>query len=664
MLSNNRLRQRSYGAAALLLFIGTALTAPNDGWTLRFPLPDYPWHALAGSLGDYFAVGGSGAMITTPDGKTWTLRNSGTTENLLAAASNGAVRIAVGEQGTIVSSPDGVTWTKQQSGTTRHLYSIVWNGRGFWAVGEGGTVVSSVDGITWVAKYSGFPQNLRGLVWTGERFIAVGDSGLIFSSQDGAAWVAKHSGATTGLLNAAWTGNKLIAVGYSGGIVMSSDLDSWVAKKLPVLANWTNVIAAGGRLVIIGDNGFTATSSDGEIWETHQAGLFQFNAIGYIDSQFVLLGEDGYICATTDFKSFSEISSHGSTLRTLNDMVFTGKRFVAVGEYGTIMQSEDGGSWALCDSITTEGIYSVAWSGKNLVAGAQSCVLTSNDGIAWKKIPMGSNSISRVVWTGKEFYALQGGIKVLSSPEGEEWTPKSELVGYFKGIAWTGRQFLAYGFGGTLQTSLDGAIWTQQNSGTTAVLNNACGRGDQTVVVGNAGTVLSSSDCVSWNPCVVNLTRSESFSGLFQSNGTFYAVGSDVIASTDGISWTSLGRGSSDTYLCMAASDTRLVIGGAGCRIMSREFSAATLPRPSSQGPSAPLIRQRSGNAVMIEGLGRGRPVVVTLWTPDGRKAASHRITSAADDAVFIPDVAKGIYFLRITRGASIISSAPFLRMK
>jgi len=80
------------------------------------------------------------------------------------------------------------------------------------------------------------------------------------------------------------------------------------------------------------------------------------------------------------------------------------------------------------------------------------------------------------------------------------------------------------------------------NSGTTAVLNNACGRGDQTVVVGNAGTVLSSSDCVSWNPCVVNLTRSESFSGLFQSNGTFYAVGSDVIASTDGISWTSLGR--------------------------------------------------------------------------------------------------------------------------
>ena len=82
----------------------------------------------AGSL--WVAVGANGALVTSPDGNTWTVRTSGTSYDLTAVTYGNGKWIAVGAYGTIITSTDGITWSAVSSGTTRNLTSCAY---GPWA---------------------------------------------------------------------------------------------------------------------------------------------------------------------------------------------------------------------------------------------------------------------------------------------------------------------------------------------------------------------------------------------------------------------------------------------------------------------------------------------------------------------------------------------------
>jgi hypothetical protein len=51
------------------------------------------------------AVGWNGAILTSPDGVTWTQRDSGTSNNLSGVAYGNGTFVAVGWHGTILTSP-------------------------------------------------------------------------------------------------------------------------------------------------------------------------------------------------------------------------------------------------------------------------------------------------------------------------------------------------------------------------------------------------------------------------------------------------------------------------------------------------------------------------------------------------------------------------------
>src|SRR6266571_9532954 len=64
--------------------------------------------------GQFVGVGSNGTILTSPDGRVWTTRNSGTTKDLSAVTwgfGPQSFLIAVGKEGTIVRSSDGVNWT-------------------------------------------------------------------------------------------------------------------------------------------------------------------------------------------------------------------------------------------------------------------------------------------------------------------------------------------------------------------------------------------------------------------------------------------------------------------------------------------------------------------------------------------------------------------------
>lgn len=74
----------------------------------------------------------------------WQLRNPlPTGANLLAATYGGNLFVAVGDGGAIVTSPDGVTWTRRDSGTPSNLTGVTYGDGAFVAVGSSGTIIQA-----------------------------------------------------------------------------------------------------------------------------------------------------------------------------------------------------------------------------------------------------------------------------------------------------------------------------------------------------------------------------------------------------------------------------------------------------------------------------------------------------------------------------------------
>jgi len=56
---------------------------------------------------------------------------------------------AVGYEGGIYTSPDGTTFTPRDSGTSSYLQSVVFGNGTFVTVGLGGTIRISPDAVEW-----------------------------------------------------------------------------------------------------------------------------------------------------------------------------------------------------------------------------------------------------------------------------------------------------------------------------------------------------------------------------------------------------------------------------------------------------------------------------------------------------------------------------------
>jgi photosystem II stability/assembly factor-like uncharacterized protein len=116
---------------------GVALADYLDNWHARTsPAAGVPLVGITYGNSTFVAVGESGTILTSPDGVTWTSRNSGTTNSLWGITYANNKFVAVGEAGAILTSPDGLTWTSQNSGTTDDLNGVTYAVTAFIAVGE------------------------------------------------------------------------------------------------------------------------------------------------------------------------------------------------------------------------------------------------------------------------------------------------------------------------------------------------------------------------------------------------------------------------------------------------------------------------------------------------------------------------------------------------
>ncbi len=81
---------------------------------------------------------------------------------------------AMSEGGAILTSPDGVTWTSRNPGIEVNLRGVTYGNGSFVVVGDGGAILTSPDGITWTSRNPGIGVNLHGVTYGDGSFVVVG----------------------------------------------------------------------------------------------------------------------------------------------------------------------------------------------------------------------------------------------------------------------------------------------------------------------------------------------------------------------------------------------------------------------------------------------------------------------------------------------------------
>lgn len=567
-------------------------------WKWANPLPqgndltDVAWGAS-----QYVAVGLYGTILTSGDGLSWSVGDSGMEAWLYRIIWDGTRFVAVGGDttlagnGNVATSEDGVNWTLQEVGTRYVFYDIVWNGSRYVAVGHqepdpllGGSSVAasatSTDGVSWTTQTHG-GYSWDDVAWNGSVFAAMDSTGLIYTSNDGVNWVMTDMGLTgTRLGDIGSDGAQFVVVGAADGVYTSPDGVAWTLQPGTSLVRGRS-IAWDGNQFVVGSGGAVYTSQDGVTWigqapiatDNEVANsVISLNAVG---GQYFAVGNHGVLLNSPDLVDWSLLTS-GSFVG-LQDVTWGNNLFVAVGNDTTIRSSADGVAWSTRLTVPSTGaLYGATAGGGQFVAvgqGDSNQVYTSSDGIAWTGQTATDQWVvlKAVAWGNNLFVAVGDQGVVLTSQDGAGWTPQTDGVSAldnFTDITWSGSLFVATGFQDGapgdpfVATSQDGITWTMQILPWYAYPDSVASNGNRLVVVGPR-VILTSDDGLTWTVRSeeINYMREVAWSGSqFVISG---ATGSSaVLTSLDGLDWTSQ-RSISGFYTGIASDGIQTVFVGA-----------------------------------------------------------------------------------------------------
>jgi hypothetical protein len=473
---------------------GTVLTSTDgSSWSVGSTGTDTALY-IVGWDGLYVTAGYPAAVFTSDDGVAWTQRySSSDIEDLFGFASNGSKLVISGEwfdiwdgtfQPMLVSSDDrGKTWTRRIFwGLNGAFRRAAYGGSGFAvACLNEGRIAMSTDGDSWTFKDPGiWPM---GITWTGTRYVAAGYDGMVAASVDGETWTSQQVGMETQLRDVEGDDDLLVAVGRGGGIAISNDgSGTWqpIVSATAVLDRRIEDLATDGKTIVAVGYGmptyvWSLLTRDASGTWTEQADFpIDPEAVAWGNGLYVAVGSGAsYALVSADGLSWSNVPHPSST--ELHGVVWTGTRFIAVGDSGTVHTSPDGLSWS--EAPTTVGangtMRSVTCRADRCVAVGTGCraMISEDGGLSWPILSDLIGDCSRVrgvADTGSSFVAVGYPNKIYTSPDGLEWIEQvSGASGSLWDIAWIGGRLVAVGYGGALE-SPDGLSWSPLDIGTKA----------------------------------------------------------------------------------------------------------------------------------------------------------------------------------------------------
>ncbi|MCX6928760.1 MAG: hypothetical protein NT154_36940, partial [Verrucomicrobia bacterium] len=279
----------------------------------------------------------------------------------------------------------------------------------------------------------------------------------------------------------------------------------------------------------------------------------------FANGVYVAVGDLGTILTSNDGTNWQQRAS--GVMDSLSDSAYGGGQYVVVGDFGVVLTSPNLATWTLQYADTFFALHGVTYGDGLFVAvGEATTICTSPDGIVWTQRGAGEWELFDVAYGGGSFVAV-GGIPpvagsgttaavrvILSSPDGRAWTRR---------VLTSGPPVVSVAYGAGTFAAVDGwfdgqSIWSSTNlvdwqstpsQSSFWLTTISYGAGEWVAAAGNwgdsyygPGRIYASDDLVNWSEVLTNVPA---VSGSAFGNGRFIAStrAGTFIVSSNGTSW-------------------------------------------------------------------------------------------------------------------------------
>jgi hypothetical protein len=393
----------------------------------------------------------------------------------------------------------------------------------------------------------------------------------------------------------------------------------------------------------------------------------QLQAIGrrWVSSG-AILAAGAFLAAGTPLGAQSTWSSVGSGVAVnLWGVCHGGGQFVAVGEQGTILTSQDGTAWTRQTSGTAVWLTSVAYGlGHYLAVGAGGTVISSRDARTWTTVGTGQPAAPRerlnvVVFFRDEFRVAgehNNGFSVRLPPR-IDWMGAERTAGpWWRGYAvGADRLILGGEMGLAAFNTTDPYLHSPLTIEAPPDLRGISGvvfENDVFTAVGTAGSIATSRDGLSWRRQESN-TRSD-LHGLAVFNNALVAAGETGTVLTSDLSrpWTRVTVPSSELLLAVAAHErVAVIVGGTGTILRA---SADILAPLVAEGPVG--VQETLGGAAGFQVRASGSPPLAFQWSRNGQPLVGETRSTLTRTPLTAEDA--GDYAVTVSNAAGSVTSS------
>ena len=330
---------------------------------------------------------------------------------------------------------------------------------------------------------------------------------------------------------------------------------------------------------------------------------------------------------------------------TLFDVAAGAGKFVAVGEFGTIVSSTNGKNWRIEKSGSTADLFRVIYANGSFVAvGENGSILTSTDAQVWTARLHGVQDRVYDVAFGNGVFVAVGGATddhsnagrqfVVTSADGINWSRQDTgqrcprvATGSsdgLKAVAFGNGRFVALSCANCVLTSTKGVVWNSQDlTGVPQDVSYDVTFGESRfVLVGHSQvSIITSTDGVHW--AVASENQPHALSRVAVANGRYvamagvsphphYGQASTILVSANAMTWTSVEIDSEWNFYGVASMAGVTVLVGAGGEIVLSDDMANWEHVTSREIPHSAAILYAAGLFVSVGLHG------TVLTSPDG----------------------------------------------